>query len=116
LGELARVTSQANNSSNGATALPSGGIAGEYAPPWPLCSPWPPTWPVEYDIGFGGCARGRFPMGLRYVNQPLLAWAMRKLKRFRAHKVRASRSLQRMARENANLFVHWRIGMTGTFA
>jgi RNA-directed DNA polymerase len=28
---------------------------------------------------------------LRYVNLTLLAWAMRKFKRFKAHKVRASR-------------------------
>jgi HlyD family secretion protein len=33
-----------------------------------------------------------------------------------AHKVRASRVLQRLAHENANLFEHWRLGMTGTFA
>jgi RNA-directed DNA polymerase len=58
---------------------------------------------------------GLYPL-LRYVNQTLLAWAMRKFKRFRGHKVRASRALQRVARESAKLFVHWRIGMTGTFA
>jgi hypothetical protein len=51
---------------------------------------------------------------LRYVNQTLLAWAMRKYKRFRAHKIRASRFLQRLVQ--TGLFVHWRIGMTGTFA
>jgi hypothetical protein len=28
----------------------------------------------------------------------------------------ASRFLQRLAQENAGLFVHWRLGMTGTFA
>ena len=53
---------------------------------------------------------------LRYVNQTLLAWAMRKFKRFAAHKIRASRFLQSIAKNNAELFVHWRIGMTGTFA
>ena len=56
-----------------------------------------------------------YPM-FRYVNQTLLAWAMRKYKRFKAHKVRASHFLQRLVRDNARLFVHWRIGMTGTFA
>jgi RNA-directed DNA polymerase len=56
-----------------------------------------------------------YPM-LRYVNQTLLAWAMRKHKRFRAHKIRASHFLQRLVREETGLFVHWRIGMTGTFA
>jgi RNA-directed DNA polymerase len=53
---------------------------------------------------------------LRYVNQTLVAWAMRKFKRFQAHKVRASRFLQKLCRQSAHLFVHWRIGMTGTFA
>ena len=56
-----------------------------------------------------------YPM-FRYVNQTLLAWAMRKYKSFTAHKIRASRFLQRLVRNQAGLFVHWRIGMTGTFA
>jgi hypothetical protein len=53
---------------------------------------------------------------LRYVNLTLLRWAMRKFKRFKAHKIRASHFLQRLARDKMSLFVHWRIGMTGTFA
>jgi group II intron reverse transcriptase/maturase len=53
---------------------------------------------------------------LRYVNQTLLAWAMRKFRRFRAHKTRASHFLQKLAQRSAHLLVHWRIGMTGTFA
>jgi hypothetical protein len=28
----------------------------------------------------------------------------------------SSSILERLARENADLFVHWRLGMTGTFA
>jgi len=53
---------------------------------------------------------------LRYANQTLLAWAMRKFKRFRAHKIRASQYLQRLTTTRADLFVHWRIGMVGVFA
>ena len=53
---------------------------------------------------------------LRYVNQTLLAWAMRKFKRFKAHKIRASHFLQTLSRRSAHLFVHWRLGMIGTFA
>jgi RNA-directed DNA polymerase len=53
---------------------------------------------------------------LRYVNQTLLAWARRKFKRFKAHKIRASQFLQKLSRQSAHLFVHWQIGMTGTFA
>ena len=52
----------------------------------------------------------------RYVNQRILAWMMRKCKGFRAHKVRASHLLQRLSKESASLFEHWRIGMVGTFA
>src|SRR5215470_5896206 len=73
----------------------------------PLLRGW-----IEY---YGRYARSALYPLLRYVNLTLLAWAMRKFKRFKARKVRASQSLQRLARENANLFVHWRIGMIGTF-
>jgi Group II intron, maturase-specific domain len=38
---------------------------------------------------------------IRYVNLTLLTWVMRKFKRFRDHKVRAGRFLERLARENA---------------
>ena len=53
---------------------------------------------------------------LRYVNHTLVAWAMRKFKCFKDHKVRASQFFQRLAAERKDLFVHWGIGMTGVFA
>ena len=53
---------------------------------------------------------------LRYVNQTLVAWARRKFKRFRAHKTRASLFVKKLACRCPELFVHWRIGMTGAFA
>jgi group II intron reverse transcriptase/maturase len=53
---------------------------------------------------------------LRYVNQTLRAWVMRKFKRFAAKTIRAGHFLERMAREKADLFVHWRLGLTGVFA
>ena len=53
---------------------------------------------------------------LRYVNQKLVAWVMRKFKRFKDHKTLASQFLQRLAAEGVDLFVHWQIGMTGVFA
>ena len=40
---------------------------------------------------------------------------IRQLKRFKDHKIRASYFLQRLVTERADLFVHWKIGMTGTF-
>jgi hypothetical protein len=49
---------------------------------------------------------------LRYVNLTLRAWVMRKFKRFAAKTIRAGRFLERMAREQADLFVHWRLGLT----
>jgi RNA-directed DNA polymerase len=53
---------------------------------------------------------------VRYVNQTLLAWAMRKFKRFRGHKIRTSHFLQRLVQDHARLFVHWQLGLKGTFA
>jgi len=53
---------------------------------------------------------------LRYVNQTLVAWAIRKFKRFKRHKIQASQFLQRLAMECVDLFVHWQVGMIGVFA
>jgi RNA-directed DNA polymerase len=74
----------------------------------PLVRGW-----IEY---YGRYAPSALSPMLRYVNQTLVRWAMRKFKRFKAHKIRASRFLQKLVREKVSLFVHWRIGMTGTFA
>ncbi len=52
----------------------------------------------------------------RHVNLTVLGWARRKFKRFGAHKVRASSAFEKLARTNATLFEHWRIGMPGVFA
>jgi len=53
---------------------------------------------------------------LRYVNHTLVAWAMRKFKRFRDHKTRAGRFFERLSKERADLFAHWKLGMTGVFS
>ncbi len=74
----------------------------------PLVRGW-----IEY---YGRYAPSALSPMLRYVNQTLVRWAMRKFKRFKAHKIRASRFLQKLVREKMSLFVHWHIGMTGTFA
>lgn len=74
----------------------------------PLLRGW-----IEY---YGRYAPSALYPLLRYVNQTLLAWAMRKFRRFADHKIRASQFLQKLARDHAYLFVHWRLGMTGTFA
>ena len=74
----------------------------------PLLRGW-----IEY---YGRYAPSALYPLLRYVNQTLVAWAMRKFKRFKDHKIRASQFLQRLATKCADLFAHWKIGMTGTFA
>src|SRR5712691_3795289 len=74
----------------------------------PLLRGW-----IEY---YGRYAPSALYPLLRHVNQTLRDWVMRKFKRFAASKSRAGCVLKRLARQNANLFVHWRIGMTGTFA
>jgi group II intron reverse transcriptase/maturase len=53
---------------------------------------------------------------LRYVNHTLVAWAMRKFKRFKAHKTRAGRFFERLSKDRPDLFAHWKLGMVGVFA
>ena len=53
---------------------------------------------------------------LRYVNQTLQAWAMRKYKSFRGHKTRVRLFLMRLAWDCPGLFAHWTLGRTGSFA
>lgn len=74
----------------------------------PLLRGW-----IEY---YGRYARSALYPLLRYVNQTLVAWAMRKYERFKHHKVQASQFLLRLAQERVALFVHWQIKMTGVFA
>lgn len=50
-----------------------------------------------------------------YVNRKLKAWIMRKYKRFRFHKTRASQFLRQLARDRRDLFVHWQAFGTTTF-
>jgi hypothetical protein len=53
---------------------------------------------------------------LRQVNLTLVAWAMRKFKRFKGHRIRAGQFFERLAKVQPDLFVHWELGMTGVFA
>lgn len=52
----------------------------------------------------------------RHFNKTLVAWAMRKYKSLRGHKIKAAKFLARIAEREPNLFAHWRIGMIGAFA
>lgn len=53
---------------------------------------------------------------LRRFNLTLVAWAMRKYKRFKGHKTRAAKFLENIAKQRPNLFAHWKKGMVGAFA
>ena len=53
---------------------------------------------------------------LKHFNETLVAWAMRKYKRLKGHKIRASLFLESIAERHPDLFVHWRKGMVGGLA
>ena len=64
---------------------------------------------------------GRFyPSGMypvfRHINKTLVAWAMRKYRRLKGHKTRASLFLETVAEKQPHLFVHWQNGTVGAFA
>ena len=52
----------------------------------------------------------------RHFNLTLIAWAMRKYRRFRDRKTWASKFMERISEEQPTLFAHWRSGMVGAFA
>src|SRR6516225_456656 len=74
----------------------------------PLLRGW-----IEYYGRFTQAALGPI---LRYVNQTIEAWMMRKFKRFMGRKAKAGRVLERLSRERTGLFAHWKIGIRGSFA
>lgn len=47
----------------------------------------------------------------RNINRYLVRWLRRKYKRFGPHKRRAKRHLDRIARSNPSLFIHWQLGV-----
>src|ERR1035441_5850721 len=53
---------------------------------------------------------------LRSVNHTLVAWAMRKFKRFKGRTILAGRFFEGLAKVRSDLFVHWQNGMVGVFA
>jgi len=65
---------------------------------------------------YGRYNRAALETMLRHVNLTLVAWAMRKFKRFQGRKVRAARFLEKLVRIQPAMFEHWRIGMIGAFA
>jgi RNA-directed DNA polymerase len=53
---------------------------------------------------------------LRHFNMTLVAWAMKKFRRLKGHKIRASLFLKSLAKRCPYLFVHWQRGMVGDFS
>jgi RNA-directed DNA polymerase len=64
---------------------------------------------------YGRFSRSALHSLVDYVNQKLKAWIRRKYKHLRFHKTRASLFLRKLARDNAELFVHWQLFGTTTF-
>ena len=52
----------------------------------------------------------------RQFNRTLVAWAMKKYKRLKGRKIRASQFLEQLSHKAPYLFVHWQQGMVGAFA
>ena len=61
------------------------------------------------------CRSAMYPV-FRHFNNTLVSWAMKKYKRLKGHRIRASRFLERLSETQSYLFVHWRQGMVGSFA
>lgn len=61
------------------------------------------------------CPSALYPV-FRHFNRTLVAWAMRKYRRLKGHKTRASLFLETMAKKQPHLFVHWQRGTVGAFA
>jgi RNA-directed DNA polymerase len=68
---------------------------------------------LEYFGRF--CPSALYPL-LRHFNKTLVAWAMRKYRRLKGHKTRASLFIEGIVKRRPELFVHWRRGMVGAFA
>jgi RNA-directed DNA polymerase len=78
---------------------------------------WQYDWILEFDIKglFDNIDHALYPV-LRHFNKTLVAWAMRKYRRLKGHKTRASLFLQGTAERHPHMFVHWQRGMAGAFA
>ncbi len=61
------------------------------------------------------CPSAMYPV-FRHFNMTLVAWAMRKYRRLKGHKMRASLFLEQVAEKQPHLFVHWQNGTVGAFA
>lgn len=77
-----------------------------------LCNPMLQGWINYYGKFSPACL---YPM-YRHFNKTIIAWILKKYKRFSGSKTRAGQFLEKISKENSILFVHWRLGMKGGFA
>ncbi len=68
-------------------------------------------------IQYYGCYnRGELRSVMLFFNKILTAWAMRKYKKLKGHKTRASLFIRKVQKENPQLFSHWEQGLGTGFA
>ena len=65
---------------------------------------------------YGGYNRSSLYPMLGHFNRTLVSWAMRKFKKLRGHKTRAIQFVEKIYEREPSLFVHWELGMKGSFA
>lgn len=65
---------------------------------------------------YGAYSRAALYPISRHMNKTLIAWAIRKYRRFRKRRVWAAKFMENISKQQPRLFVHWRVGMTGAFA
>ena len=64
---------------------------------------------------YGKYTRSSLYVIWRHFNLTLVSWSKRKYKSLRNSKDRSFKFISRIAKENSDLFIHWRIGMEGSF-
>lgn len=63
---------------------------------------------IEY---YGAYNRTSLYPVLRHFNRALISWIMHKYKKFKGHKSRAVELLEKLAKQNPQMFAHWKIGV-----
>ncbi len=67
---------------------------------------------IEY---YGKYHKSALNSVFRYFNKTMVTWATRKYKKLKGGKTKGSIFMQKIAKREPNLFVHWKIGMVGVF-
>lgn len=68
---------------------------------------------IEY---YGHYSRSCLNPLFYHFNKTLVMWARQKYKKLRTHKIRASKFVQKIAKQNPALFEHWKTGIKTVFA